>query len=256
MSFHVDYDHCQNRPFHTLEGALRAIRTLFPDGAPQSVLDVGCGTGTWLRACLELGSKEVVGLDGSDLPATDLLVAKEIVICADLNRPFDLGRRFDMVLCLETVEHLDPESARTIVGALCAHGDRILFSAAVPGQSGTHHVNCRWPSYWQQLFNVFGYACDDAVRWAIWDDAAIEPWYRQNLMIAARDEKRAGAEPRISSVLHPDILPYMAPALLAQNKSAIEAGSLPSSWYVKTPIKAAAAKLRRLARRHNASGAK
>lgn len=45
---------------------------------------------------------------------------------ADLNRPFDLSRRFDLVLCLETVGHLAPESSPTIVDSLCAHSDRVI----------------------------------------------------------------------------------------------------------------------------------
>ena len=109
---------------------------------------------------------------------------KEHVRQADLSRPLNLARRFDLVLCLEVAEHLEPASAATIIDTLTAHGDRILFSAAAPGQPGMHHVNCQWPDYWQRLFNARGFACDGAVRWEIWRNGRIEPWYRQNLMMA------------------------------------------------------------------------
>jgi hypothetical protein len=32
---------------------------------PQSVVDLGCGRGTWLRAFKEIGAKRLVGYDGS-----------------------------------------------------------------------------------------------------------------------------------------------------------------------------------------------
>src|SRR5690348_7395490 len=119
---------------------------------------------------------------------------------ADLNEPIELGRRFDLVLCLETAEHLKPESSETIVDTLVRHGDLILFSAAAPGQGGPGHINCRWPAFWQKLFNERGFTCSDAVRWTIWNDGRIEPWYRQNLMVVTRDEALAGNEARIGSV--------------------------------------------------------
>lgn len=240
----IDYDHQLQREFHTVAGARETFRILFPEGFPQSVLDVGCGAGTWLRAAIDRGAAEVVGVEGVDLPADEMFVAKDNVLRADLNRPLDLGRRFELVLCLETAEHLEPDSARTIVDTLIAHGDRILFSAAVPGQPGSHHVNCRWPDYWQLLFNQRGFACDDAVRWAIWDHSEIEVWYRQNLMIAVRDGDRAGEEPRIKPVLHPEFVAADG-WKLQEHLDLVERGALPWRWYALAPLKAAAAKLRR-----------
>ena len=244
QAFSVDYDHDSNRAVHTVEGALETLRILFPESFPKSVLDVGCGTGTWLRAALDCGASEILGVDGVALPAETLFVAKEQVLKADLNRPVALGRRFELVLCLETVEHLEPASADTIVDTLTAHGDRILFSAAAPGQPGTHHVNCRWPAYWQGLFNARGYVCDDSVRWVIWDNPDIEVWYRQNLMMAVRHEERAGEEPRIKPVLHPEFVAAHG-WKLQEHLDLVERGALPWWWYALLPFRAAAAKLRR-----------
>jgi len=41
---------------HTLQGAAAALSAIFGSGAPKSLLDVGCGTGTWLRAAMDLGA--------------------------------------------------------------------------------------------------------------------------------------------------------------------------------------------------------
>ena len=66
---------------------------------------------------------------------------------------------------------------------LTSFSDVILFSAAIPGQGGTHHVNEQWPSYWIEKFAVRGYVPVDCIRPLIWSDASIRIDYRQNLMI-------------------------------------------------------------------------
>jgi len=244
--FVVEYDHEGNRELHSVKGAAEVLRTLFPSDFPQTVLDVGCGTGTWLKACLDRGATTVTGLDGIDPKMRDLFVPDEVVRHTDLRRPFDLGQRFDLVLCLETAEHLDRKSAATLIDSLTRHGKTILFSAAAPGQPGDHHVNCDWPEYWQRLFNERGFVCNDSARWAIWDNAAVEPWYRQNLMTAVEDKRRAGKEPRIRRVLHPDMMQHYAGSFFEENVGRVEAGALPVGWYVRAPIIAAATKLWRL----------
>ena len=246
--FAVEYDHQAARELHSVEGAREALRVLFREEFPKSVLDVGCGIGTWLRAALDLGAQDVVGIEGVDLPADELMVPKELIRRADLNQPVELGRTFDLVLCLETAEHLEPESAATIVDTLTRHGSRILFSAAVPGQPGMHHVNCQWPAYWQALFNERGFACSDAVRWILWNNKGVEAWYRQNLMLATRDEALAGKDPPIDAVIHPEML-LEAWDHLPEASAIIARGALPLGWYLTAPAKALLAKLGRSLRR-------
>jgi SAM-dependent methyltransferase len=241
----IAYDHAANHHAHSVEGADAALRTLFPDGVPGSILDVGCGTGTWLRAALDLGSNDVFGVDGVAVPVSQLLIAPKLFRQYDLNQRLDLGRRFDLVLCLETAEHLRPGSAATLIDTLAAHSDTILFSAATPGQPGTNHLNCQWPAYWQELFNARGFVCSDAVRWQIWNDARIEPWYRQNLMLAECRPERAGKESRIQPVIHPAMVDIYSWDRIEGDRVGITQGSMPLAWYVTAPLKAAAAKMRR-----------
>jgi SAM-dependent methyltransferase len=240
----IDYDHSANR--HTLEGAEAAFASIAWESTPTSILDIGCGEGTWLRAALRAGVRNVVGVDGVKIPPERLLFPASSFIVSDLTQPLDLGRRFDAVLCLEVAEHLPESMAAILISSLTRHSDRIVFSAAAPGQPGQHHINCRWPEYWQGLFNTRGYACDDAIRWCIWNDARIEPWYRQNMFVALRS-KSAGQEPRMPAVVHPAILPLIGACqrgdAFDQDVLQIERGRLPLTWYGKVPFRAIWAKV-------------
>lgn len=244
----IDYDH--NRNTHSLEGAAAALSTILGSNRPESLLDVGCGAGTWLRAAMELGIANVLGVDGIVLDQGRLQVASTLIERLDLSKPFDLGRRFDVVLCLEVAEHLPAASSDDFISSIVSHSDSILFSAACPGQPGQHHVNCQWPAYWQSVFNNNGFACDDNIRWQIWDNSRIEPWYRQNIFWAHREPENAGREPRLKAVIHPGMYKDMMKLSFfegrVEGRLEIEKGSMPVSWYVMTPALAAAAKLGRL----------
>lgn len=188
----IYYDHL---PYlHTLEGAAAALSGIFArSNIPKSLLDVGCGIGTWMRAASDLGVTDVRGLDGLIFSKEALHVPQHSVERHDLSKPFRLGRRFEVVLCLEVAEHLPEARAGELISSIMEHADNVLFSAACPGQPGQHHINCQWPSYWQHQFNQRGFRCENSVRWQIWDDARIEPWYRQNLVLGTRGSSGRGA---------------------------------------------------------------
>jgi SAM-dependent methyltransferase len=241
----IDYSHSQNR--HTLKGAEHALSQLFPGTMPKSILDVGCGPGTWLRAAIELGTSDVFGIDGVNIPSDQLLVDPKLFKQCDLSAPVDLGRRFETILCLEVAEHLDEKFASVLVETLTKHSDRIAFSAACPGQPGQHHVNCQWPDYWQKLFNRQGFVCEDSLRWQIWSNKAIEPWYRQNLFAAVKDISRAGKEDRIKPVVHPDMNSWIFPERerFESHIHQIEDGRVAASWYFKAMILGLSNKIKR-----------
>ena len=58
---------------------------------------------------------------------------------------------YDVAICLEVVEHLDPIMGPKMIDGL-ARARRVLFSGATPGQPGVDHVNCRPHDYWHGLF--------------------------------------------------------------------------------------------------------
>ena len=166
--------------------AQRVLSWLFARYRPQSLLDVGCGIGTWLKAAAQLGVSDLEGIEGTWSDAQPLLVEGERIHRCDLEQGFDRGRRFDLVISLEVAEHLAPQRAEAFVRNLTAHADLVLFSAAPPHQGGIHHVNEQWPAYWQRLFKACGYAASDVLRTTLWQDPEIEWWYRQNAVLYAQ----------------------------------------------------------------------
>src|SRR5262249_23912060 len=94
-----------------------------------------------------------------------------------------------LVIALEVAEHLDPAHAATFVSSLVNLGPIVAFSAAIPDQGGTHHVNEQWPEYWAEIFKSNNYVPVDCVRSRIWKNPKVAWWYAQNLLLFV-DERR------------------------------------------------------------------
>jgi SAM-dependent methyltransferase len=170
---------------------------------PASVLDVGCGNGSWLAVFDAKGISDLMGTDFSE--PKQLMIDQGKYLKADLRHPFDLKRKFDLALCLEVAEHIEAEHAEQLIASLTRHSDIIIFSAAIPGQGGQDHLNEKPPAYWQEIFNRHGFHCYDLLRPLIWDDTDINWWYRQNIFIASRSaELRSQAPQQIRWLIHPE----------------------------------------------------
>jgi SAM-dependent methyltransferase len=199
------------------EGSRRSAAAVVPVvrslvGDVSSVLDVGCGVGTWLAEWKRSGagdSTTVTGYDGDYVDRSALQIAADEFVPVDLADPASVPRRrADLTMSVEVAEHLDAGQADAFVDLLTSTSDLLLFSAAIPLQGGTHHVNEQWPSYWRPKFVARGFEEFDLLRSRLWRDDSVEWWYRQNLLLYARgpaaERLRAiPAEPPLD-VVHPD----------------------------------------------------
>jgi hypothetical protein len=150
---------------------------------PDSVVDFGCGDGSFLRWFAEAGSQRLTGIDANG-PSDWAEQVQGQHIRADLTQPVQLRERYDLAVCLEVAEHLPASAAGVLVDSLCSASDRIVFSAAPPGQGGTGHINERPMGYWCDLFACRGYVLQDIFRHRLSD--GVSPWYRANTFLAVR----------------------------------------------------------------------
>ncbi|NNE51437.1 MAG: hypothetical protein HKN30_03445 [Sulfitobacter sp.] len=172
--------------------AQRLIGELGPWIEPASVLDLGSGRGVWLNEWQNFGAGEVLAVDGDYVDRTQLAVPKDCFLAADLTKPVETGRLFDLAQSLEVGEHLPTSASETLVDSLTRASDRVLFSAAVTGQGGEFHVNEQPLSFWQDLFATRGYTAFDCLRPRLKGAQEVEPWYRFNAILYVNEAGRRG----------------------------------------------------------------
>ena len=154
----------------------------------RSVLDVGCGTGAWLSVYVSHGVSDVCGLDGGYVARESLTISPDRFRDVDLSRGFDIGRTFDLVQSLEVAEHLPPSSSDRFVDSLTRHGQSIMFSAAVPGQGGAHHVNEQPYEFWRAKFAARGFAAYDVLRPQLRTASGVASWYAYNSILYVHED--------------------------------------------------------------------
>lgn len=172
------FDGIKDGSFRSAMKIIPMVKELIPI---KSVVDVGCGSGSWLKAFQKNGVNTIFGVDGNQTRVLD--IPDDRFLRTDLNKPFDLKKKFDLAVSVEVAEHLSPESAGQFIDNLTRLASAVLFSAAVPGQGGAYHVNEQWPAYWADKFAKHGYAAVDCLRMRIWEDPSVEWWYSQNILL-------------------------------------------------------------------------
>ncbi len=206
-----DFDFYKNRDSKTRYSARKILGLLSNIYDFHSAVDLGCGVGTWLSVCQDISrDARIRGYDGDYVNRELLQIKNEYFTGINLeNRVVDESK-YDLAISLEVAEHLSPERAVSFVEDITNLADVILFSAAVPMQPGTGHINCQLPSYWGGIFSSFGYEQFDIIRPEIWDDKEIPVWYRQNILVYVKKSSIIYKDfcnvtpKRILDIIHPD----------------------------------------------------
>src|SRR4051812_46660340 len=206
---------------YQMEGSVSSARELVPMMydvfKPASVIDIGCGVGGWLRAFKEICKVEDIrGVDGDYVKQENLRIPADKFISYDLTKFYDAGRKFDLSMTLEVGEHLPDQAADDFVKTLVTAARKVVFSAAIPGQGGTFHINEQYPEYWAEKFAKHGYVAVDYFRKQIWNNDKIEWWYRQNIFVFIHKDELPNypqlqeayqkTDPQFITRLHPNIL--------------------------------------------------
>jgi cyclopropane fatty-acyl-phospholipid synthase-like methyltransferase len=171
-----------NDQFHgSLGSAEEVVPIVMKFINPKTVIDIGCGAGTWAHVFERDYGCKVTGIDGDYVPKDMILI--DNFIPYDLELPIRIEEKFDLVVCLEVAEHLPLSRSREFVKDLTKLSNKILFSAATPGQGGTNHINEQPLIFWKTLFEDNGFEIKDIFRDLIKDNENIAWWYRKNIVM-------------------------------------------------------------------------
>ncbi|NOR88058.1 MAG: methyltransferase domain-containing protein [Bacteroidales bacterium] len=148
---------------------------------PETILDVGCGIGQYLTYFKYAGATRITGIDGISGEAS--LLEKSEFISQDLENGFEQDQKFDVVICLETLEHLNHETSLRVLKDIskCAN-KQILFSAAEPGQPGLGHINCMPIDFWIEKWESLGWEVNefDSISMRMLSTFS---WFKRNILV-------------------------------------------------------------------------
>lgn len=150
---------------------------------PASVLDAGCAIGLLVEQ-LRARGVQAEGLDISEYAIASAHESiRDYVRVGSVAAP--LGRRYDLIICIEVLEHVPRDQAAAAIANFCAHSDDVLFSSSPLDHKEATHFNVNPPEYWAYLFAQHGLYRD-----VDFDAGFLTPW-------AARFRRRGEPPARI-----------------------------------------------------------
>lgn len=154
-------DHVKPLIVRMIVAALLAVGREALGGDVGSVLDLGCGQGQFTAALLDSGV-DVAAVEGSEAGFASAIrrgVPVDRIRRHDLRLPLHLDRRFDVVMCTEVAEHIEPPFAGQLIHTISEHSDVCWFSFEPPGTNPDHlhHCNEQPDIFWINLFRFFGF---------------------------------------------------------------------------------------------------
>jgi trans-aconitate methyltransferase len=169
------YRNCCGQPYERSDAWLaffgEIADRIVADINPARVLDAGCAIGMLVEALRARG----VDARGIDLSSYAIQSAPEelrpYLREASIAEPF--GERFDLIVCIEVLEHMPPGDADRAIANIAAHTDEVLFSSTPFDYKEPTHINVRMPEDWAEAFARHGLYRDvdyDAAfitKWAV-----------------------------------------------------------------------------------------
>lgn len=156
LGIHPDRPHLGGyNPDHDGQGTWgpELWQKLIDDLGIKSMVEIGSGLGDTVRWFREHGVA-AVGIEGEPTAARE-----SSAILHDYTRgPFAIPE-VDLVWSAEVVEHIEEQYIDNFMRTFQA-GKHVGLTAAQPGDAGHHHVNCRSPDYWIEVFKRYGFVYD------------------------------------------------------------------------------------------------
>jgi SAM-dependent methyltransferase len=156
------YEHDCGVPYerneHWIAFFSEIARRIVLDIAPRRVLDAGCAMGLLVEQLVNLGV-DAFGIDISEYAISQ--VPEAVVDRCRLGSITDpIDGRYDLVVCIEVIEHLLRDDAEKAIDNLCAVSDAVLFASTPHDYAEPTHVNVQPPDVWSEMFARRGYYRD------------------------------------------------------------------------------------------------
>jgi len=179
--------------------------------SPGSIVDMGCATGLYLKPFFQKNIR-ILGIDNCPVALDKSVrqVPKKYLQLANLTKSLKVPKA-DLLLCLETLEHIEEKHADQVVKNLCLASDLLIVTAAPPGQAGVGHLNCQPKEYWIKKFAKHGFIRDET------DEETIVNfikggyhlgWLPQNVMIFRKKKKGSALRKKRRFRFHIVALPH------------------------------------------------
>ncbi len=130
--------------------------------------------GDFWSAALRQRGVEAYGVDASKFAISK--VPDEVAeYCWDGSLTDPLPQRYDLIVCIEVVEHLTPADGETALQNMCNATDRLLLSTTPEDYAEATHLNVRPPDYWASLLAEQGFLhdLDGGDLWPLFPWAAV-----------------------------------------------------------------------------------
>lgn len=125
---------------------------------PKTVLDVGCAMGMLVEAFRDRGV-EAFGFDVSTFAIEN--VRSDIQSYCRVAAVTDpIEGRYDLVTCIEVLEHVLPEEAHQAIASMARVTDTVLFSSSPSDYTEPTHVNVQPATSWIRQFGEVGFTPD------------------------------------------------------------------------------------------------
>ena len=120
--------------------------------------------------CLRERGVEAWGIDVSEYAISQVHESVR-PYCRVATATEPLGERYDLITCIEVLEHVPPAETDAVIGNLCAHADELLFSSTPEDFTEPTHENVRPAEDWVAAFARRGFYRD-----VDYDAVFLTPW--------------------------------------------------------------------------------